>query len=92
MAANKSLERNLSYAGCACYAKAPQLRRLDHEGAIAVTLEERIVLLLVALAHDALDRALYAYVEDIANFLKALASGRWQQLPADEQLFSESSV
>ena len=51
-----------------------------------MTFEERLTLGLVSLAHESLDRELYAYVEDFANFLKALKSGRWQQLPSDEQI------
>jgi hypothetical protein len=52
-----------------------------------MTFTDRISPLLVALAHELLDRRLFASVEELANFLKALNSGRWQQLPADEQLF-----
>lgn len=52
-----------------------------------MTFEERITPLLVALTHEILDRGLYSYVEDTANFLKALSSCRWQQLPVEEQLF-----
>jgi len=52
-----------------------------------MTFEERITPVLLALAHEALDRGWYGHVEDFANFLKALGSGRWRQLPDDEQLF-----
>ena len=52
-----------------------------------MTFEERMKPALVNLTRDALDRGLYAYVEEFANFLKALDSGRWRQLPVDEQHF-----
>lgn len=52
-----------------------------------MTFKDRISPILVALAHELLDRGLFANVEDLANFLTSLSSGRWEQLPADEQLF-----
>ena len=51
-----------------------------------MTFEERIVPPLCRLAHQLVDRGAFGYLESIANFLNALASGRWRQLPADEQL------
>lgn len=52
-----------------------------------MTFKERIQPILVALAHELLDRGLFADSEALANVLKALSSGRWEQLPTEEQLF-----
>ena len=49
--------------------------------------EARLSPLLVALCHELLDKERFAYVESLSNFLVAIHSGRWRQLPTDEQVF-----
>lgn len=49
--------------------------------------EAKISPLLVTLSHELLDKQSYSFVESLSNFLVALHSGRWRQLPTDEQIF-----
>lgn len=42
---------------------------------------------LVGLAHKLLDSDLFGYIEPIGNFLVALKSGRWRQLPDEEKIY-----
>jgi hypothetical protein len=51
-----------------------------------MTFEERIVPPLTRLSHKLLDAGLFGYLENVANFMVAITSGRWSQLPDDEQL------
>lgn len=52
-----------------------------------MSFEDQITSSLVSIAHDALDQELFLFVEDLANFLRAIKTGRWKQLPIDEQTF-----
>jgi len=51
----------------------------------AMTFEQRMIPPLVGLAHKLLDAGLFGYIEPIGNFLVAVKSGRWRQLPDDEK-------
>lgn len=52
-----------------------------------MTFAERIMPRLVALAHELLDAGFFGVVESIMNLMGALQSGRWEDLPAEEQHF-----
>lgn len=41
---------------------------------------------LIRLSHKLIDAGLFGYVESISNFMVAIKSGRWEELPVDEQL------
>ena len=49
--------------------------------------EERIIPPLVRLAHKLLDKGYFGFIEPIGNLLVAFQSGRWRQLPDDEQIY-----
>ena len=48
--------------------------------------EERISPPLSRLSHKLIDSGLFGYLEDVVNFMVALTSDRWNQIPDDEQL------
>lgn len=43
-----------------------------------MSFEDQITSSLVSIAHDALDHELFLFVEDLANFLRAIKTGRWK--------------
>ncbi len=47
---------------------------------------DRISPPLISLSHKLIDAEWFSYVESISNFMVAIKSGRWEQLPVDEQL------
>lgn len=49
--------------------------------------EQKMIPLLITLAHKLLDTGLFGYIEPIGNFLVALKSGRWRQLPDEEKIY-----
>ncbi len=51
-----------------------------------MTFQDRITPPLTRLSHKLLDAGLFAYLENIANFMVAVKSGQWNRLPDDEQL------
>lgn len=51
-----------------------------------MTFEEHITPPLSRLAHKLIDKGYFGHLESIANFLGALADGRWRQLPDDERI------
>jgi hypothetical protein len=52
-----------------------------------VNFADKLAPLLVTLSHQLLDEGQFHYVESFANLLAALRSGRWNQLPGDEQIY-----
>lgn len=52
-----------------------------------MTFEEKVLPPLSRLCHKLIDAQQFVYVESLANFLNALSSGRWRDLPTDEKLF-----
>lgn len=49
--------------------------------------EQKMIPPLVGLSHKLLETGLFGYIESIGNFLVALKSGRWRQLPDEEKIY-----
>jgi len=48
--------------------------------------DERITKPMKRLSHSLVEAGYFGTLENVANFMVAISSGRWNQLPNDEQL------